>query len=108
MSIGHRALKTQRMCEMMHTAVIARSASDEAIHLRGVMDCFAALAMTGKRCRLELPLALSPHEIEIAAFVRLQNRLVEQMRVAAPGPFRCRDRRQRGAALFQLGRINQK
>src|SRR5258706_15331686 len=107
MSIGHRALKTQRMCEMMHTAVTARSASDEAIHRRGVTDCFAALAMTGKRCRLELPLPFSPHEIEIAAFVGLQDGLVEQVRVAALCPSRCRDRRQRGAALFQLGRINQ-
>src|SRR5437899_4268903 len=31
----------------------------------------------------------------IAAFVGLQDRLVEQMRVAAPGPFRRRDGRQR-------------
>src|SRR4051812_41427458 len=33
-------------------------------------------------------LALPAHEIEIAAFVGLQNRLVEQMRIAAFGPTR--------------------
>src|SRR5258706_16341641 len=102
MSIGHRAFKTQRMCEMMHTAVIARSVSDEAIHLRGVTDWFAAFAMTGKRCRLELPLPFSPHEIEIAAFIGLQDGLIKQVSVAALCPFRCNDRRQRREALFHL------
>src|SRR5712672_4100085 len=57
---------------------------------------------------MSLPLPPTPHKIEIAAFVGLQNGLVEQMRVAAPGPFRRRERRQRRAAFFDLGRVDQK
>src|SRR6185437_15512106 len=55
-----------------------------------------------------LALALSAHEIEVAAFVGLQNGLVEQMRVTAFGPVRRRDRLHRGTSLFQLGGIDQK
>src|ERR1700694_1212580 len=54
-----------------------------------------------------LPLPLAAHEIEIAAFVRLQDGFVEQMRVAAPGPFRCRRGGKRRAPFFQLGNVDQ-
>src|SRR5260370_41049556 len=60
------------------------------------------LAMTGK-----LPLPLRAHKVEIAAFVGLENGLVEQMRIAAFGPFRRRCRRECRAALLELGRIDQ-
>ena len=67
------------------------------------MDCFAALAMTGKT----LPLPRAAHEVEVAAFIGLQDGLVEQMRVAALGPVRSYPRRQCGTAFFQLGCIDQ-
>jgi hypothetical protein len=49
MSIERRAKTQVRDGDVrpILTAVIARSDSDEAIHFRGTMDCFAALAMTG-------------------------------------------------------------
>src|SRR6185437_9411349 len=49
-----------------------------------------------------LALAFPAHEIEVAAFVGLQNGLVEEMRVTAFGPLRRRHRLHRGTALFQL------
>src|SRR4051812_12508991 len=51
-------------------------------------------------CRLPLPRAA--HEVEVAAFVGLQDRLVEKMRVAAFGPVRRCRRRERGATLLKL------
>src|SRR6266481_3556754 len=66
-----------------------------------------ALAMTGKRRRLTLPPPSFPHEVEIAAFVGLQNGLVEEMCVAAARPFRDRHGLERRAALFQLCSIDQ-
>src|SRR5437879_8553045 len=54
-----------------------------------------------------LLLAPSPHEVEIAAFVGLQNGLVEEMRVAAPGPFRRGDGLERRTALVEFGGIDQ-
>src|SRR5712692_10212251 len=54
-----------------------------------------------------LPLPPAAHEIEIAAFVGLQDGLVEQMRVAAPGPLRRRHGRKRRAAFFQFLGIDQ-
>jgi len=53
--------------------------------LRG-HDNFYVAARANQHLQVRL-LPLSPHEIEIAAFVRLQDRVVEQMRVAAPRPF---------------------
>src|SRR5258708_11225600 len=55
------------------------------------------LAMTGK-----LPLPLRAHKVEIAAFVGLENGLVEQMRIAAFGPVRRHLPRKRGTGFFQL------
>src|SRR6267142_5033360 len=46
----------------------------------------AGMTAVCRQCRLLLP--LGPHEIEIAAFVGLQDGLVEQMRVTALRPFR--------------------
>src|SRR5216117_3048787 len=51
--------------------------------------------------------ALPTHEIEVATFVGLQNRLVEQVRVAAPGPFGRNRRCKRRAALRKLRRVDQ-
>jgi hypothetical protein len=44
-----------RGCEAIQP-VIARSDSDEAIHLSAcrTMDCFASLAMTGMECRAQI------------------------------------------------------
>src|SRR5665213_62049 len=63
-----------------------------------IPDC--ASLHPGYEAALTLP--LGAHEIEIAAFVGLQNRFVEQMSVAAARPFRRRRRRQHGAAFLQL------
>src|SRR5258708_13092459 len=54
-----------------------------------------------------LPLPLAAHEVEVAAFVGLQNGLVEEMGVAAACPFRRRCRLERGASLVELGVIDQ-
>src|SRR5882762_8780622 len=54
-----------------------------------------------------LPLALAAHEVEVAAFVGLQDRLVEEMRVATRRPFGRGLRPQRSAALVELGIIDQ-
>src|SRR5947209_12344970 len=63
-------------------------------------------ALYARRSRLSLP--PTSHEIEIAAFVGLQDGLVEQMRVAAPGPFGRRDGQKRRAPLFQFLGVDQK
>src|SRR4051812_13545027 len=54
-----------------------------------------------------LVLPLPAHEIEIATFVGLQNRLVEQMRVAAPGPIGRNGWCKRRVAFLQFGSIDQ-
>src|SRR5690242_1846229 len=54
-----------------------------------------------------LPLALPAHKVEVAAFIGLQNRLVEQVRVAASGPFGRDSRHQRRAALRKLRFVDQ-
>ena len=46
-----------------------------------------------------LTLALPAHKVEVAAFVGLQNGLVEQMRVSALGPVRRRRGLHRGTAF---------
>src|ERR1700724_4450115 len=58
-------------------------------------------------CEIPSVLALAAHEIEVAAFISLQDGLVEQMRIAALGPFRRRRGWQRRAALFQFGGVDQ-
>src|ERR1700754_2466082 len=70
------------------------------------MPAFAGT--TAVWCGKTLPLPLGAHEIEITAFVGLQDGLVEQMRVAALRPFRGRHGRQCRTALFKLGRVDQK
>src|ERR1700733_1678856 len=57
-------------------------------------SCFCRLALAGRHFPL---LSLGAHEIEIAAFIGLQNGLKEQMRVAAFGPFRRRQFERRAA-----------
>src|SRR5260221_11651324 len=54
-----------------------------------------------------LPLPFAAHEVEVAAFVGLQNGLVEEMGVAAACPFGRRCRLERGASLVGLGVIGQ-
>src|SRR5260221_547695 len=70
------------------------------------MPAFAGMTkLLRTDCRLSLSFAA--HEIEIAAFVGLQNGLVEQMRVAALRPFGRLRRHQCGAAFFELGIVDQ-
>src|SRR5258708_37793732 len=111
MSIKHRASTAQRMCEM----AMGLSRHCEERQRRSNPSSFAApwiaslaLAVTGRRRSLPLPLPSTSHEIEVAAFVGLQDGLVEQVRVTAPGPFRRCDRRERRAALFQFLVVDQK
>src|SRR5438876_6829185 len=123
MSIKHRASTTQRMCEMaymgrLQTTVIARSeATKQSIFaapwiaspsLSSGAHSRDPLARNDGETSACVALPSAAHEIEIAALVGLQNGLVEQMRVAAPGPFGRRDGRKRRTALFQFLDVDQK
>src|SRR6266849_1396202 len=80
--------------------MIQYAASSPALsHRSGILDARCSLSsgghsadplagMTAVCRRCHLPLPLGPHEIEIAAFVGLQDGLVEQMRVPPLRPFR--------------------
>src|ERR1700694_2018767 len=75
--------------------------NDEAAAITG---CSAFAGMT---TFVPSVLALAAHEIKVAAFIGLQDGLVEQMRIAALGPFRRRRGWQRRAALLQFGGVDQ-
>src|SRR3979490_332880 len=93
---------TQRMCGMESPSLRgAQRRSNPALRRHGLLRgaCHRAriratrwLAMTAEAVACRLPLPLAAHEIEIAAFVGLQDGLVEQMRVTALRPVRCRSR----------------
>jgi hypothetical protein len=87
----------------------AAASRPHIIALEYWMPAFAGMTAVGAQRRraphhedyhpaLLLLLPLAAHEIEIAAFVGLQDRLIEQMRVAAFGPIRRRDGSQRRLA----------
>src|SRR5258708_9828398 len=129
MSIKHRAPGTQRRCEMAWLAfgdgprrghrrhhprkrMIQYSMTPRLYLIASECGMPAFAGMTAVysredvlRMKKPLPLPLAAHKIEIAAFVGLQDRLVEQVRVAAPGPSRRRGGRHRRAPLFHLGGV---
>src|SRR6266480_884511 len=76
---------------------------------RRLLDAPLSRSMTAAfmRAKKTLPLPLAAHEIEIAAFVGLQDALVEQMRVAAFCPIHRRRGLKRRAALFELSGVDQ-
>src|SRR5439155_6423963 len=57
--------------------------------------------------RPSLSFSVFAHEIEVAAFVGLQDRVVEQPGVAAPGPLGIAGGLERRMALLQLGLVDQ-
>src|SRR5258708_39782997 len=92
MSIKHRALKYNAGARWGLPATPslrgAKRRSNPFFSSRSD-ELLRCTAMTDKPRRS--PLALAAHEIEIAAFVGLQDGLVDQSRSAAPVPFRRRD-----------------
>src|SRR5882757_3773117 len=85
---------------------VRRGLSASSQHLRILDARFAGMTKL-LRSSCSLSLSFAAHEIEIAAFVGLQNGLVEQMRVTALGPIGRYSRRQCGAAFFELRIVDQ-